>query len=152
MQGAGFAVSIDNVAVAGERAAVDAAEAWMTRRASLGASAAALICQACSWPGTSCKGARQALLHLPFLDFHKFRGVTLDVRGDMRPAHASPDTGYDADGAVLKLDDAVAAAALGVTAAGDPRSAVAWKFPAGEAVTRLEGVELTVGRAGQVRA
>ncbi|KAG2450037.1 hypothetical protein HYH02_000141 [Chlamydomonas schloesseri] len=90
---AGFAVSSDNVAVAGEKAAVDAAAAWMARRASLG---------------------------------------------------------YDADGAVLKLDDALAAAELGVTAAGDPRWAVAWKFPAGEAVTRLEGVELNVGRAGQI--
>ncbi|GIL50745.1 hypothetical protein Vafri_6887 [Volvox africanus] len=57
--------------------------------------------------------------------------------------------GYDADGTVIKLDDTTLYDILGTTGS-DPRWAVAWKFPAGEAVTRLRDVELTVGRQGQV--
>ncbi|KXZ49447.1 hypothetical protein GPECTOR_21g673 [Gonium pectorale] len=57
--------------------------------------------------------------------------------------------GYDADGVVVKLDDTRLYGPLG-TAGSDPRWAVAWKFPAGEAVTRLQGIELTVGRQGQI--
>ncbi|GLC69130.1 hypothetical protein PLESTF_000793200 [Pleodorina starrii] len=57
--------------------------------------------------------------------------------------------GYDADGVVIKLDDTTLYDVLG-TAGSDPRWAVAWKFPAGEAVTRLRDVELSVGRQGQI--
>ncbi|GFR49937.1 hypothetical protein Agub_g12041, partial [Astrephomene gubernaculifera] len=59
--------------------------------------------------------------------------------------------GYDVDGVVLKLDATALYSLLGTAGGGsDPRWAVAWKFPAGEAVTRLQGVELSVGRTGQV--
>ncbi len=61
----------------------------------------------------------------------------------------SAPPGYDADGVVLKLDDTRQYGTLG-SVGGDPKWAVAWKFPAGEAVTRVEGVELTVGRQGTV--
>lgn len=64
----------------------------------------------------------------------------------LRPA------GYDADGVVLKLDDAASQAALGLDGGGrDPRWAVAWKFPAKEAVTRVTGISWSVGRTGTVR-
>ncbi|GIL80908.1 hypothetical protein Vretimale_9394 [Volvox reticuliferus] len=92
LQDAGFAVSRDNRLCGSVEEALEAAEAWMTKRGSLG---------------------------------------------------------YDADGTVIKLDDTTLYDVLG-TAGSDPRWAVAWKFPAGEAVTRFLEVELTVGRQGQI--
>jgi len=56
---------------------------------------------------------------------------------------------YEADGAVLKLDDLRLRALLGEGRA-DPRWAVAIKFPAGEAVGRLLRVDVAVGRSGAV--
>lgn len=57
--------------------------------------------------------------------------------------------GYEVDGAVLKLDDLRLQQLLGEGQT-DPRWAVAIKFPAREAVTRLLGVEAVVGRSGAV--
>jgi DNA ligase (NAD+) len=54
---------------------------------------------------------------------------------------------YEVDGVVIKVDDLAAQRALGV-AGKDPRGAVAWKFPAREATTRLIDVTVNVGRTG----
>ena len=54
---------------------------------------------------------------------------------------------YEADGIVVKLDDLQTSAALGAVG-GRPRGAVAFKFPAQEAVTTLLDVEFSVGRTG----
>jgi DNA ligase (NAD+) len=54
---------------------------------------------------------------------------------------------YEADGAVIKIDDLGVQAALGVVGR-DPRGMLAFKFPAREATTRLLGVEVQVGRVG----
>ena len=51
------------------------------------------------------------------------------------------------DGVVLKLDDLSVQAALGYTAKA-PRFAVAWKFAPRQAVTRLLGISIQVGRTG----
>jgi NAD-dependent DNA ligase len=56
---------------------------------------------------------------------------------------------YEVDGAVLKLDDLRLQRLLGEGAT-DPKWAVAIKFPAREAVTRLLRVEAAVGRSGAV--
>lgn len=56
---------------------------------------------------------------------------------------------YEIDGVVVKLNDLRAAAELGV-AGKDPRGAVAYKFPAQEASTRIIEVVHTVGRTGRV--
>eukprot|EP00897_Mesotaenium_endlicherianum_P008309 jgi/Mesen1/7506/ME000039S06725 len=56
---------------------------------------------------------------------------------------------YEADGVVFKLDDLALQAALG-SVGGDPRWAVAWKFPATEAVTQLLSIQLSIGRSGHV--
>lgn len=53
--------------------------------------------------------------------------------------------GYEVDGSVLKIDDLVIRKALG-SIGGDPRWAVAWKFPAQEAVAKLLGIEMSLGR------
>ena len=54
---------------------------------------------------------------------------------------------FEIDGCVYKLDDLAGRDELGFVARA-PRWAIAWKFPAEEAVTRVEDIEFTVGRTG----
>lgn len=54
---------------------------------------------------------------------------------------------YEIDGVVMKLNDLEGQEALGYTARA-PRFAVAWKFPAQQATTRLLDITIQVGRTG----
>jgi len=54
---------------------------------------------------------------------------------------------YEADGMVIKLDDLPLAEELGYVGK-DPRGAIAFKFPAREVTTRLNGIGVAVGRTG----
>jgi DNA ligase (NAD+) len=56
---------------------------------------------------------------------------------------------FDTDGVVVKVDDLASRQALGATAK-FPRWALAFKFPAEQATTRLVRIELQVGRTGAV--
>ncbi|NJN68226.1 MAG: NAD-dependent DNA ligase LigA [Chloroflexaceae bacterium] len=56
---------------------------------------------------------------------------------------------YEADGVVVKIDDRYQQAELGVVGR-DPRWAIAYKFPAREAVTRLVTIVVNVGRTGVI--
>ncbi|MGR5864327.1 NAD-dependent DNA ligase LigA [Bacillus cereus] len=60
-----------------------------------------------------------------------------------------PHLDYEIDGIVIKVDDVALQESLGTTAK-SPRWAIAYKFPAEEVVTRLTGIELSVGRTGVV--
>ncbi|NGQ96560.1 NAD-dependent DNA ligase LigA [Brevibacillus sp. SYP-B805] len=60
-----------------------------------------------------------------------------------------PHLPYEIDGMVIKVDSYAQQQELGFTAK-SPRWAIAYKFPAEEAVTILEGIEVTVGRTGAV--
>ena len=57
--------------------------------------------------------------------------------------------GYEIDGIVIKVDSAAQQRRLGFTGKA-PRWAIAYKFPARAAVTRLNGVLFQVGRTGKV--
>ena len=59
------------------------------------------------------------------------------------------DLPYDIDGIVIKVNSLAAQAALGSTAK-DPRWAIAFKYPAEQAVTIIEDIVLRVGRTGAV--
>jgi DNA ligase (NAD+) len=54
---------------------------------------------------------------------------------------------YEADGVVVKVDDFALQERLGVVG-NAPRWAIAYKFPAREATTRLHKIEVNVGRTG----
>src|SRR5690606_40656570 len=56
---------------------------------------------------------------------------------------------YDIDGIVVKVDDFSIQEQLGTTAK-SPRWAIAYKFPAEEAVTIVRAIEVNVGRTGAV--
>ncbi|MCY3866409.1 MAG: NAD-dependent DNA ligase LigA [Chloroflexi bacterium] len=59
------------------------------------------------------------------------------------------DLPFEIDGMVLKVDSFSQASELGVVGK-DPRGAIAYKFPAEEASTRLVGLTIGVGRTGKV--
>ncbi len=54
---------------------------------------------------------------------------------------------YEADGAVIKINDLTLATELGVVGK-DPRGAIAYKFPAREVTTKLLDIGVNVGRTG----
>ena len=60
-----------------------------------------------------------------------------------------PNLPYEIDGIVIKVDDLRQQEKLGFTAK-SPRWAIAYKFPAEEAMTVLKDIELSVGRTGVV--
>jgi DNA ligase (NAD+) len=60
-----------------------------------------------------------------------------------------PHLPYEIDGIVVKVDSFEQQEQLGATAK-SPRWAIAYKFPAEEVVTKLIGIELSVGRTGVV--
>lgn len=60
-----------------------------------------------------------------------------------------PHLDYEIDGIVIKVDDLSLQESLGTTAK-SPRWAIAYKFPAEEVITKLTGIELSVGRTGVV--
>ena len=60
------------------------------------------------------------------------------------------DLAFEIDGVVVKVDSAQQQQVLGAVA-NAPRWAVAYKFPAREATTRLDAIECNVGRTGAIK-
>ena len=60
-----------------------------------------------------------------------------------------PGLSYEVDGVVIKVDPVALQSTLGV-AGREPRWAIAFKFPAQRAVTRLRGIGINVGRTGSL--
>ena len=92
-----------------------------------------------------------AALGLP-MDPHTKRFTSLDALADFCTSWAERrDTlDYEIDGVVVKIDRLDYQASLGAIA-NAPRWAVAYKFPAREATTRLAGIVVNVGRTGVIK-
>ena len=60
-----------------------------------------------------------------------------------------PNLSYEIDGIVVKIDNLDQQEELGYTAR-SPRWAIAYKFPAEEAITKLREIELSIGRTGVI--
>lgn len=103
----------------------------------------------------SAKTHHEALARLDQLGLktNKERIVTSDLDEVMRfVQHWTENRAslpYEIDGIVIKVDDYDQQRRLGSTAK-SPRWAIAYKFPAEEAVTILKGIEVNVGRTGVV--
>ena len=57
------------------------------------------------------------------------------------------DLDYEIDGIVIKLDDLAARAGMGVTSH-HPRGSLAYKFPPRQEITRIDKIDISVGRTG----
>jgi DNA ligase (NAD+) len=77
------------------------------------------------------------------------RGVDEVCTAHQRLEEMRDDLPWEIDGVVIKLDDAALQREMG-SISRSPRWAVAWKFKAEEAVTRLLDIELQVGRTGKL--
>ena len=97
-------------------------------------------------------GALESLRRAGFLvNGHARTAASVDeALGFIREMEALRDTlAYEIDGVVLKVDSVAQQRRLGFTGKA-PRWAIAYKFPARGAVTRLENVLFQVGRTGKV--
>jgi DNA ligase (NAD+) len=72
-------------------------------------------------------------------------GALLDYYREIEAAR--PELPYDIDGVVYKINDLALQTRLGFVGRA-PRWAIAWKFPAEQAVTVLQAINIQVGRTG----
>ena len=62
-----------------------------------------------------------------------------------------PQLDYEIDGLVIKVNDLRLWEELGVIGNKNPRAAIAYKFPAEEATTKLLDVKFSIGRTGVLK-
>jgi DNA ligase (NAD+) len=105
--------------------------------------------------GTTPQNHWETLEYLKSLGFkiNPYNARTLDIGGaEQYYQHWVKDREkleFEADGIVIKVNSIGLQEALG-TVGHDPRWAVAYKFPAIQATTRLLGIEISVGRTGSL--
>ncbi len=86
-------------------------------------------------------------LGFPVPENHYCRNIDEAIQAYMQICDKRDQMAYEADGAVIKINDLGLADELGVVGK-DPRGALAFKFPAREVTTRLLDIGVNVGRTG----
>ena len=84
---------------------------------------------------------------LPVVDWEYCVDIESAIKRSLDLVTARHDLSYEADGAVIKINDLGLSEELGV-AGRDPRGAIAFKFPAQEVTTQLLDIGVNVGRTG----
>ena len=83
----------------------------------------------------------------PFIE--KVKGIEAAIEYHARMEEMRPSLDYEIDGVVIKVNELALQERLG-TKARSPRWAIAYKFEAAQAVTRVTDILLSVGRTGAV--
>lgn len=83
----------------------------------------------------------------PVVDWIYCRDIAAAIEAGLGMIESRFELPYEADGAVIKINDLNLAADLGVVGK-DPRGAIAFKFPAQEVTTQLQDIRVNVGRTG----
>ena len=86
-------------------------------------------------------------LGFPVIDAVRCATIENAIRAGENLAEQRDRLSYEADGAVIKINDLDLAEDLGVVGK-DPRGALAYKFPAREVTTILQDIGVNVGRTG----
>lgn len=86
---------------------------------------------------------------IPTVDFYVADDLASACAYYEKLSSARETLDYEIDGCVFKINDFSLRESAGVRSR-SPRWAVAYKFPAREAVTRLKAVEIQVGRTGEI--
>ena len=83
----------------------------------------------------------------PVVDWIYCRDIAAAIEAGLGMVESRFELPYEADGAVIKINDLNLAADLGVVGK-DPRGAIAFKFPAQEVTTQLQDIRVNIGRTG----
>jgi DNA ligase (NAD+) len=86
-------------------------------------------------------------LGFPVPEAHFCQTINETINAYNQLAETRDKLAYEADGAVIKINDLVLADELGIVGK-DPRGAIAYKFPAREVTTKLLDIGVNVGRTG----
>lgn len=86
-------------------------------------------------------------LGFPVVEWSLCKTIEEAIAEGQRWSARRRELSYEADGAVIKVNDLALEADLGVVGK-DPRGAIAFKFPALEVTTRLVDIGVNVGRTG----
>ncbi len=84
---------------------------------------------------------------LPVVDWEYCIDIESAINRSLDLVTARHDLPYEADGAVIKINDLRLSEELGVVGR-DPRGAIAFKFPAQEVTTQLLDIGVNIGRTG----
>jgi DNA ligase (NAD+) len=84
---------------------------------------------------------------LPVVEWSHCKDLECAIEESLQMVETRHKLPYEADGAVIKINDLSLSNDLGVVGR-DPRSAIAFKFPAQEVTTGLQDIRVNVGRTG----
>jgi DNA ligase (NAD+) len=109
------------------------------------------VADASPWPASSQSATLDLLRRAGFPvspDARTVTGIDAVIERCRELAEKRHDLPYEIDGVVTKVDDLALHQVLGATSRA-PRWAIAFKFPPEERTTKLQGIEVSIGRTGR---